>query len=169
MLSKGPNVTLRRLSKGDLAVFQAYRNDPDVARYQSWQPMSDEQAIGFLSAVATEPLLQPGQWSQIGIADRPTGTLLGDIGVHVAQDLSAAEIGITLARASQRAGRATEALGLAITLVLETLPVRKIWLITDDRNQRSIALIRRVGATYSHSETAAGVTEQFHFLDRPPG
>jgi RimJ/RimL family protein N-acetyltransferase len=32
----GEHVTLRRFHPGDLTEFVAYRSDPEVARYQSW-------------------------------------------------------------------------------------------------------------------------------------
>ena len=87
----GP-VVLRRLSPHDLRAFQSYRNDPVVGRYQGWQAMSDAQALDFLNDVATQPLLQPGHWTQIAIADADMNALHGDIGLHVAADGAQAEI-----------------------------------------------------------------------------
>lgn len=87
--------TLRRLSPSDLADFQAYRNDPGIGLYQG---MSDPEASAFLSEMNLAPLLQPGVWSQIGIADSQSLRLIGDIGLFLAADSQQAEVGITLER-----------------------------------------------------------------------
>ena len=39
---------LRRFAEADLPAFIAYRNDPDVARYQSWEGISEAEAVAFV-------------------------------------------------------------------------------------------------------------------------
>ena len=48
---------LRRFSTDDIESFAAYRSDPDVARYQSWDPpFTRAQAQDFIEALAdTDP------------------------------------------------------------------------------------------------------------------
>jgi RimJ/RimL family protein N-acetyltransferase len=46
----GGNCLLRRLSAEDLLLFQAYRSDPEVGRYQGWEPMDDAVAA-FTGAI----------------------------------------------------------------------------------------------------------------------
>ena len=41
-------IRLRRFQSADLAAFVAYRNDPEVARYQSWTSISDHEAQQFI-------------------------------------------------------------------------------------------------------------------------
>jgi hypothetical protein len=41
-------------------------------------------------------LFSPGRWVQLGIADRRTGALLGDLGICVPAGSETAEIGFTL-------------------------------------------------------------------------
>ena len=36
---------LRRFAEADLPTFIAYRNDPDVARYQNWEGISEAEAV----------------------------------------------------------------------------------------------------------------------------
>lgn len=136
---------LRRLSVGDLPAFQAYRRDPQVARYQGWDTMNDDEARSFLADVADCPLLQRGHWSQIAIARETDGALLGDIGLFVSTDETEAEIGISLSREAQGQGMAAEALGEAIRLLFDHTAVKRIVGITDVRNLPSIALLQRVG------------------------
>jgi aminoglycoside 6'-N-acetyltransferase len=141
----GSGFTLRRLAGDDLPEFQAYRHDPELGRYQGWTPMSDEEATAFLSEMGTAPLLNPGNWTQIGIAEPDTGRLVGDIGVFLDHDGRYAEIGFTLARHSQGRGVAATAVREAIGLIFAATKVDRVFGITDARNAASVRLLERVG------------------------
>ena len=93
---------LRRLCAADLAAFQAYRQDPEVGRFQDWERMDDAKAIGFLAHMESAELFVRGQWSQIGID--LGGVLIGDMGIFVNADKPEAEMGVTLANFKCNAG-----------------------------------------------------------------
>jgi RimJ/RimL family protein N-acetyltransferase len=44
---------LRRFAEADLPAFNAYRNDPDVARYQRWEGISEAEAVAFVRAISS--------------------------------------------------------------------------------------------------------------------
>ncbi|WP_415405175.1 GNAT family N-acetyltransferase [Tateyamaria sp. SN3-11] len=160
--------TLRRLSPGDLAAFQAYRNDPIVARFQSWEQMDDAKATHFLThASAITPLLRPGHWTQIAVADSETDALLGDMGLHLATDQASAELGITLARTAQGQGHATRAVSLAVALLLDTTRIAKINAWAEVNNAPSRRLMERTGFVQTGIETTDGVTEAVFVFERP--
>ncbi|HIP79102.1 MAG TPA: N-acetyltransferase [Kiloniellaceae bacterium] len=138
-------IVLRRLRPGDLAAFQSYRCDPAVARYQGWQAMTDAEARTFLADVNTAALLQPGRWSQIAIALASDDSLIGDIGLCVAEDGREAEIGFTLALRAQGQGLAREAVTAALRLVFAQTAVERIVGVTDTRNLPSLRLMERLG------------------------
>lgn len=158
--------TLRRLRPSDLRAFQSYRNDPVVARFQSWEVMDDARATGFLSAVSNmEPLLQPGQWSQIAVADSGTDALIGDVGLHLSQDATEAEMGITLASEAQGQGHATRACKLAMGLLFDTTSIHQITAGADIRNTASLALMHRLGFSETGQTSVDDVLEvDFKFL-----
>ena len=139
-------MTLRRLAASDLADFQAYRNDPEVGRWQGWTPKPDEEALAFLNEMAVVPLFTPGQWTQLAIADVLTGQLVGDLGIHVSDDGREAEFGFSLARAAQGRGIASAAVRAAIAQVFEQTAVERIHAQTDARNTACIRLLERLGA-----------------------
>jgi uncharacterized protein YhfF/RimJ/RimL family protein N-acetyltransferase len=145
------NFALRRLAASDLASFQAYRQDPMVAQYQDWAPKSDAEASAFLAKMSAVTLLQPGKWSQIGIAEPDGVGLIGDIGVLLAHDGRQAEIGFALRRQSQGRGIATAAVREAINLVFERTNVDRMVGIVDVRNVQSIRLLQRVGMHMTES------------------
>ena len=138
-------IVLRRLSVSDLADFQEYRCDPEVALYQGWQAMSDPEARSFLAQMTTTKLFNPGHWCQIGITHGSTNTLIGDIGICVATGHGEAEIGFSMARHAQRKGFASEAVLESIRFVFEQSDVMQVVGITDARNLPSIRLLERIG------------------------
>ena len=140
------NVALRRLEVSDLEVFQKYRHDPVVARYQDWYgTRTDDEARAFLAKMNSAPLLQPGICSQIGIAEPEQLMLVGDIGLTLATDGKSAEIGYTVRPESQGRGIGTAAVREVIDLVFEWSDAERVQGIVDPLNVRSIRLLERVG------------------------
>ncbi|WP_425039596.1 GNAT family N-acetyltransferase [Primorskyibacter sp. S187A] len=167
-LARGTRCLLRRMSVDDAEAFLAYRSDPEVARYQSWPPMDATQAHHFLADVAkAEPLLRPGHWAQIAIADGQSNALLGDMGLFLSQDTKEAELGITLSRGAQGRGIAHEAVVLARGLIFAQSPAQVIWGIADLRNAPSLTLLARTGFLFDHDETTDGLEERFFRYPRP--
>jgi RimJ/RimL family protein N-acetyltransferase len=136
---------LRRLRHSDLSAFQAYRNIPQLGRYQGWRPMREAEALAFIVEMAATPLFQPGQWLQMGIADPDTDALVGDIGLHLSSDSQTGEVGFTLAPSAQGRGVASSAVQEALQLLFTATPVSRILGITDVRNSASIRLLERLG------------------------
>ena len=141
----GPRVQLRRLRAEDLPHFQHYRADAEVGRYQGWLPTDDAAAGTFLAQMATTPFCPPGHWCQIAIADIDGDTLIGDIGLCLAADGEALEMGFTLAREWHGTGRAAEAVQLALQAVWAQTKAQRVLGLTDVRNAASVRLLQRLG------------------------
>lgn len=168
-LAAGRRVVLRRFREDDATALLAYRCDPAVARYQSWEAMDRAEARRMARHMGgVSPLLRPGRWTQIALADPETDGLLGDMGLHLSEGGAAAEMGITLARAAQGRGLAEEAVRLAMQVIWRESAARVIWGIADVRNAASLALIARTGGIFDREETTGGVTERFFRYPRPP-
>ncbi len=144
-----PEILLRRLRVSDLADFQAYRTDPDVARYQGWKIESDAAAAAFLAAMHEAPLFAPGRWIQVGIALHEPEKLIGDIGARVSEDEQNAEIGFSLNRAYQRRGLGSRAVHEVVRQIFASTMVQAVNGKTDRRNSRSIRLLKRIGMNHS--------------------
>jgi RimJ/RimL family protein N-acetyltransferase len=107
---------LRAFDDGDLNAFLAYRNDPDVARYQSWESISQPRAQAFIQEQKTLMPGQPGQWFQFAVTLKDAGHLIGDVGLQVlVQHPRQAQLGVSFNPAYQGQGLATE----AVTAVLD--------------------------------------------------
>jgi aminoglycoside 6'-N-acetyltransferase len=142
----GSRIVLRRLRQADLADFQAYRTDPEVGRYQGWSPVSTNVAQVFLSDMSRVKFSAIDVWFQVGIADRATDRLIGDIGFSICgPDHDHAELGFSLSRPAQGQGLATEAVRAMMDLLFEVTGVTRIVSITHTQNLACIRLLQRVG------------------------
>jgi [ribosomal protein S5]-alanine N-acetyltransferase len=140
----GP-VALRRLRVEDLEDFHAYRSDPEVGRYQGWAVVDREAAAAFLLEMSSVEDLRRDDWIQLGIADPVTDRLLGDVGMHLDAQGTAAEIGFTLAVAAQGRGLGLAAAHAAIELIWAASDAQIVHGITDARNTASIRTLERLG------------------------
>ena len=124
----------------------AYRSDPEIMRYQGWEPESFDDVRAFIASLALDEPYAPGSWRQLAITLRDTGEQIGDCGIHIPDDKpEQAEFGITLATAFQRRGYASEALRALLRLVFDTLGKHRAFASIDPRNAPSIALFERAG------------------------
>ena len=74
-------LTIAPLTTHDAAGFVAYRQDPDVARWQGWDPThSDAEAAKLIASQPSADVPDSGGWLQLAIHDRgfgkPQGTWL---------------------------------------------------------------------------------------------
>lgn len=140
-------LTIRRFREDDLPALVAYRNDPDVARYQAWElPYTEEAAGELLAEIRRLSPGESGEWFQFAIEERALGVAIGDCGLRPnPADPALAEIGFTLAPGAQGHGYATEAVGAVLGYTFKRLGVGRIEAYADARNTPSIALLERVG------------------------
>lgn len=146
-----PRLSIEPLSKKDIATFVAYRQDPEIARYQGWDTSySEQQAAELLDSQFEVLLPAPDQWLQLAIHDLATGDLLGDLALHTlgAEKLSF-EIGFTLAKANHGKGFAKEAVGRLIKFLFNEVNANSIVANSDERNLSAIGLLRSLNFDHS--------------------
>ncbi len=135
---------LRRFADADLESFLAYLNDPQVARYQSWESYTEEQAREVIEKQKTLAPGLPGQWFTFALELKETGTLIGHVALKMIEDQQA-EIGFTLAREAHGKGLAFEAAARVLDYVFTNLKLHRVIAITDCENERSFNLLARLG------------------------
>jgi RimJ/RimL family protein N-acetyltransferase len=137
---------LRHFTDTDLLAFMAYRNDPVVARYQSWEDISEKDARAFIQEQKEIQPGVPGQGFQIAIELKETSVLIGDCYFIINElDDRQAEIGFTLSRAYQGRGFATEAVSCFLNHAFLTFDLHRVIAITDCENAAATALLERLG------------------------
>ena len=152
-------VLLRALRAADAAVLLAYRNDPEVARYQDWPlPYPEEDAARLVRAMTVADGPVAGEWVQIAIEHG--GAMVGDLGIHLSDDGATATIGYSLRRSAHGHGLATEAVGAAVDWLLDVAGVGRIEATVDPANVASSRLLGRLGFRYAgrtvHSSKVRG-------------
>ncbi|MET7907400.1 GNAT family N-acetyltransferase [Streptomyces avermitilis] len=138
-------LVLRKFTLGDAPALAAYRSDPEVSRYQSWEsPVSTEEAERLAVTLSAGDPRDPG-WFQYAVERRDVPGLIGDVGVRRSEDGRQAELGFTLARAFQGCGYATEAVARVVKFLLADEGLHRVSAACDGRNVRSAGLLERVG------------------------
>jgi RimJ/RimL family protein N-acetyltransferase len=136
---------IEAMTEDDAEAFAAYRSDPRVARYQSWEaPYPVERARVALAAnPAGWP--PPGEWVQLAV--REGAAVLGDVAVHVVDDpvlLRTVEVGVSLAPSAQGRGVAAEALRAVVDAAFAA-GAHRVFAGCDARNAPVARLLERIG------------------------
>ena len=149
-----PRLSIAPLGDQDTAEFVAYRRDPDVARWQGWDPtFSEVEAAKLIASQPSAEVPDRGGWLQLAIHDRSSGKLQGDVAVHCLADVSDTfEIGITLAPASQHHGIAIEAVNRMLDYLFTTVNAHRVIATCDARNNPVARLLRSVGMRKESSQ-----------------
>ena len=141
-----PRLTLRALRSSDASIQAAYRNDPEVYRYQDWAvPVTLEATERFVAEQSAVRGPRAGDWVQIAIEHQ--GELVGDVAVGLDSTGKLATIGYTLRADRQRQGYATEAVGGVIDALFER-GLRRAAATLDPENVASAMLVERLGFRY---------------------
>lgn len=144
---KGERVTLRRFKPADVKPFVAYRSDPDVARYQSWDapyPLAHGELL--IRAMQRQHPDTPGQWFQFAVMLSSTGELIGDCGAKPdAADPRQAEIGYTIATQQHGHGYGADAVRTLLGYLFDGRGKHRVTASCDPRNTGSIRLLERIG------------------------
>jgi RimJ/RimL family protein N-acetyltransferase len=135
---------LRRFVDGDLPLFLAYLNDPIVARYQSWDSYTEQQAKEVIEGQKNLDPGVPGKWFTFAVELKEQGLLIGHVALQM-QDQQQAEIGFTFAREHHGRGLAFEAVTCVLSYVFSELNLHRVIAIADCENGKSVALLSRLG------------------------
>lgn len=153
-------VSIEPLAMQDLEPFVRYRQDPAVARFQSWETnYSLEQATDLIGSQTGVLLPVSGDWLQLAIHELDNGELLGDLALHALENAAGAfEIGFTLASENQGRGYAREAVRRLLEFLFDEIAAEQVSASCDQRNQSSIRLLSSLGFEL---QPAKGWSEEF--------
>lgn len=137
---------IRHFKPADLPLFHAYRNDPEVARYQGWDTLSEERALSFINEMAALQPGIPGEWFQFAVELKESGLLIGDCAMKLdTEEPRQAEIGYSFARRHQGNGYASEAVSTLLDYAFGSFGLHRVTAFVICGNERSIALLERIG------------------------
>ena len=147
----GPEILTQRLRLSQLVASDApamfdYRSDPEVCRYQSFEPGALADVAAFIGGLQSHAFDTAGTWYQFAIRLQEPNLLVGDIGAHfTAADPRQVEIGFTVAPRYQGQGLGTESVSGLLSFLLVDCTKHRVFASVDPRNEPSVKLLRRVG------------------------
>lgn len=147
VLFESERLKFRLFKQDDLELFYAYRSDPDVSRLQGWpEPYTHEMAEQSLAEIMDVEPGTPGEWLQIALEEKSTGTMIGDIAYKILSgDETQVEIGLTLARPHQRTGFGIEACTRLLDYLFSELNMRRVIACTDVLNTPACSVLEKAG------------------------
>ena len=139
-------LVLRQFREEDLEAFLAYRNEPQVAKYQGWDiPYPREKALEFIEEMKAKSHTVTDDWFQAAIALNVSGEAIGDCAFCIKSEENLAVIGYSLASAHWGHGYATEALRRLLGYLFEERGVHRVIADTDAENVASWKTLERLG------------------------
>lgn len=146
-------LVLRAPVATDAAALHTRRNDPSVARWQSWPtPFPADEARAIIDGAAEEGGPTRDNWWMLtidsGAGEPEAGSIVGDVGLHLDASGTVAEIGYSLHPRFWRRGYATEAAGAVVARLFSTEP----------------KLVRVEASTHPDNHASASVLEHCGFI-----
>lgn len=139
-------LVLRQFKETDLESFYAYRNDPEVAKYQGWSvPYRREKAAFFVQNMSVAVAAQ-NKWLQIAVELKSAGEMIGDVAFVIKKDDERQTvIGYSLARPYWGNGYALEAVSCLLAHLFDSLKLHRVTAECDVENTSSWKLLDRLG------------------------
>lgn len=137
---------LRHFRDSDLEPFTAYRNDPEVYRYQGWKtPYFLEYATEFIAEMKEAAPGTEGRWFQSALERKADGIMIGDVAFFPMRGKPQAYVGFTLARPFWGQGYAGESIRRLIDFLFSELDLHRLVADCDADNANSYRLLERLG------------------------
>ncbi len=163
-------LVLRNFIDSDLESFLAYRNDPEVAKYQGWGlPYPREKGEDFIAFMKERTALKQGGWIQFAIALKDTDELIGDLGCYIKEDdIRQARIGFTIAAKHWRKGYISEVTPCLLEYLFEDMDIHRVVADCDVDNVASYRTLEKLGfrreAHFVESYLVNGVyASEYHY------
>jgi aminoglycoside 6'-N-acetyltransferase len=137
---------LRRSRPEEAEAISAYRSDPSVRVHQGWDRTDPEGIRREIEEMARRAPGEPGGWVQFSVHERESGTLVGDVGLALADgERDVIKVGYTIAPAYQGRGYATEAVRALVRYAFEVLGAEIVRAYASAENVASIRVAEKVG------------------------
>ncbi|MEX1043016.1 MAG: GNAT family N-acetyltransferase, partial [Acidimicrobiia bacterium] len=140
---------IRAFEATDLDAFHARRNDPEVARWQTWTlPYPRERSEKVVAEVMAMDGPTSDDWWMASVILAETDEVIGDLAVNLTWDSRCAEIGYTFAPAHWRRGYAVEAAEAIVEYLFDTIGVTRIAGTLHPENTPSAMVLERLGLLF---------------------
>ncbi|KAJ7461596.1 acetyltransferase [Mycena latifolia] len=153
MHTQTARLALREFTLADIPSIYALESIPEVARYQTWPPRTQEDAERVVEEMIEDEAEAPRVVVEqaVSIADGKDGSFIGRVGGRIDPAARTAELWFSFMPSAHGHGYATEAIRALIDMLREATrggdvpPFDRLIIECDPRNDRSSRLAERVG------------------------
>lgn len=144
-----PRLVIRPFLATDAEELHRRRNDPDVARWQSWTlPYASERARAVVEEVMQMPGPVNDEWWMGSIVLAESDEVIGDAVINLTWDSRSSEIGYTLSKAHWGRGYASEAAAALVEYLFESVGVTRVQGTLHPENSASAMVLERAGFVF---------------------
>lgn len=144
-------LVLRHFVKEDAdAMFNNWANDPEVAKYMTWNPHQSVEETKCIINIWLEEYKDP-KTIRYAITLKDTGEVIGGIDVPRFNNDDVPEVGYCLSRKYWNKGYMTEACTALVKYIFD-LGYKEITIAADERNIGSNRVIQKCGFEFNHKE-----------------
>lgn len=137
---------LRPVQPDDIDALHERRNDPAVAKLQAWAtPYPRGRAESLVAETAAMDGPHEGRWWMATVVEAASGQIVGDLVVHMTNELRTAEVGYSIASAHWGRGYASEGLDALVDWLLGALPITRLAGMLHPDNRASAMVLERTG------------------------
>ena len=140
-------LVLRPFGEGDLDALHRMHADPEVARWLYKEPRTLEECRTLLALkIAGHQLDTEGMWLSAAVAERGSGTFVGDISLkYESAEHKTGEIGFSFDPAHHGRGYATEATRAVLAFAFEGMGFHRVVGRAEPRNLASVRVLEKLG------------------------
>ena len=159
-------LTVRMMRAEHLDRLVAYRNQPEVARYQDWEvPFTIEMAEELIDGQSDLDGPTEAEWVQLAV--ERDGVVIGDVAVGIHDKGRQASIGYSIITEEQGKGYGTEAVAAVVNALFTEAHIHRIVATLDPVNGASRRLLEKLGFRFEgHSPLSAFVRGEWADDDR---
>ena len=137
---------LREFTQDDWPDLHTIESDPEVARYQSFEPRTRADAHAYVQGVLAEARLQPRRTYDLAVVLRASNRMIGRCGLHLTNvELREGMVWYTLLRALWGQGYTPEALRSLVDFGFSELKLHRVWAECDPLNRASYRVLEKLG------------------------
>ena len=134
---------LRSMNADDIPALQEWLSDPSLYTYWGKGASKAEKNPALLFVKEEKPTKS----FHLGIEEKCTGKVVGDVWVYLIENDRMASVAIRLAVSSQGKGYGTEALSAMTRFCFEKTELQRLWTEVDVRNLPSQKMLENCGYT----------------------
>ena len=136
---------LRNLRETDLNDLHAFRSNPEICKFQSFEAFTIEESKKFIEEQKDAKFGAAGEWMQVGIEWKENNKLIGDLALKPEKDEPrTVEIGVTLNFEYQGKGFAVEAFTKVFEYLFTETETHRIFGVLDTENVGSRRLMENL-------------------------